>query len=143
MIRRPLDKLRRLAIHVAEFTESLDQDTPEPRWRVRSTLWRPVSPQKPDLGLARQILLRPHRDGPCCCTAHKANKFTSPHAGPKFRRRYLIGLNERLIGRKLVIEDLFRTAQPMSLMGQSRHFGRVPVTSGVRPIPDMALLCNN
>jgi hypothetical protein len=27
----------------------------------------------------------------------------------------------------------------MSQLGQKRHFGRVPVTSGVHPTPDMSL----
>ena len=30
-------------------------------------------------------------------------------------------------------------AMPTSEMGQKRHFGRVPITSGVHPTPDMPL----
>jgi hypothetical protein len=33
--------------------------------------------------------------------------------------------------------------RPTSEVGQNRHFGPVPITSGVRPTPDMSLHRNN
>jgi hypothetical protein len=36
-----------------------------------------------------------------------------------------------------------RIGRPFSVPGQSRHFGDVPVTSGLSPTPDMALHRNN
>jgi hypothetical protein len=43
----------------------------------------------------------------------------------------------------LTINNNIITARMRPLSGQSRHFGRVPVTSDLHPTPDMSVHRNN
>jgi len=70
-------------------------------------------------------LLCARREGPRGRAAEKANELTSPHIRTQAQGQHCIGSKEYFDRAQTGHQNHCRSAQPMSLMGQTRPFGGI------------------